>query len=306
MNAAPRSVGSDRPAPRRAAAWLVAWLPLAVAPWLVPLIAPREWPRWAVMWLLAVVIFGGCKWLTWRTACTRSVPAWRQAGYLFAWPGLDARAFFAAGGRIAPPSAAEWLCAVAKLAAGVAVLAGLARLVPAGHPYLRGWAGMIGVVLVLHFGSFHLLSCAWRAAGVDARPLMNRPLAATSLAEFWGARWNTAFRDLTHRFLFRPLASRLGPRGAVLAGFAFSGVVHDVVISWPAGGGYGGPTGFFLLQAAGILAERSGAGRRAGFGRGWRGWLFAMALLLGPATILFHRPFVLGIVVPFLAALGAL
>lgn len=31
-----------------------------------------------------------------------------------------------------------------------------------------------------------------------------------------------------------------------------------------------------------------------------------MTVLLGPATLLFHRPFVIGIVVPFLAALGAL
>lgn len=290
-----------------AAAWLVAWLPLLVAPWLVPLLAPPEWPRWAVMWLLAFVIFCGCKWLTWRAARTRAVPRWRQLGYLLAWPGLDAPAFLAPGARepVVAPSPAEWLFALGKLAVGLAVLYGLLPFVSAADPYLVGWVGMVGVVLVLHFGSFHLLSCAWRAAGVDARPLMNRPLAATSLAEFWGARWNTAFRDLTHRFLFRPLASWVGPRGAVVAGFAFSGVVHDVVISWPAGGGYGGPTGFFLLQGAGILAERSRAGRAVGLGRRWRGWLFAMAILLGPATLLFHRPFVTGIVVPFLAALGA-
>ena len=54
------------------------------------------------------------------------------------------------------------------------------------------------LVLVLHFGSFHLLSCGWRFAGVQARPLMDRPLASASVSEFWGRRWNTAFRDLTH------------------------------------------------------------------------------------------------------------
>lgn len=302
-----RAARGNRPR-RPAAAWLAAWLPLLVAPWLVPLLAPREWPRWLVMWLLAFVIFCGCKWLTYRATCRRKVPLWRQLGYLFAWPGLDASAFLKADARgpVVAPSLAEWLFALGKLAAGCGVLYGLVPIVPAAHPYLVGWVGMIGVVLVLHFGSFHLLSCAWRAAGVEARPLMNRPLAATSLADFWGTRWNTAFRDLTHRFLFRPLASWLGPRVAVVAGFAFSGVVHDVVISWPAGGGYGGPTGFFLLQGAGILAERSGVGRAAGLGRTWRGWLFVMAILLGPATLLFHRPFVIGIVIPFLATLGAL
>lgn len=138
--------------PRRTgAAWLGAWLPLLVAPWLVPLLAPPEWPRWAVMWLLAFVIFCGCKWLTWRAACTRAVPCWRQLGYLLAWPGLDAPAFLAPGARepVVAPAPAEWLFALGKLAAGFGVLYGLVPFVPAADPYLVGWVGMIGVVLVL-------------------------------------------------------------------------------------------------------------------------------------------------------------
>ena len=51
------------------------------------------WPRWAVMWTLAVAIYIACKWLTWRSADVRDVPLWRHAGYLLAWPGLDAPAF---------------------------------------------------------------------------------------------------------------------------------------------------------------------------------------------------------------------
>ncbi|MCS7079165.1 MAG: membrane bound O-acyl transferase family-domain-containing protein [Chloracidobacterium sp.] len=134
---------------------------------------------------------------------------------------------------------------------------------------------------------------------------MDRPLTATSLAEFWGRRWNAAFRDLTHRFLFRPLTPRVGAQWALLIGFAFSGIVHDVVISWPAGGGYGGPRVFFLLQSIGILVERSRVGRSFGLGGGRRGWLFTMATLLAPVGWLFHRPFVVGVIVPFLEALGA-
>src|SRR5262249_3022444 len=151
---------------------------------------------------------------------------------------------------------------------------GVTPRLPAGWDLAAGWVGMVGSILILHFGTFHLLSCAWRSAGVAARPLMNRPLAATGVADFWGKRWNTAFRDLTHRFLFRPLTGLLGPRGAVLAGFLFSGVVHDLVISVPAGGGYGGPTLFFCVQAGALLAERSPLGKRLGLGRGWRGRLF--------------------------------
>ena len=78
------------------------------------------------------------------------------------------------------------------------------------------------------------------------------------------------------------------------------------MISVPAGGGYGGPTVFFVLQALGMLAERSRTGRKIGLGKGRLGWLCTMLLLVLPALLLFHPPFVEGIVVPFMQAIGAL
>jgi hypothetical protein len=290
--------------PKTVVKWWQGWAPLVLGPCLVPLLVPHGWPRWAVMWLLAIVIFCGCKWLTWRRTPVRGVPVWRHLGYLFAWPGLDAGRFLKPERSPPSPTRIEWYFAFTKLTVGVAVLYGV-RSVPSHYPYLLGWVGMIGIIMVLHFGTFHLLSCAWRTVGVEAKPLMNWPLTATSLSEFWGGRWNTAFRDLTHRFLFRPLTPRLGPRGAVFAGFMFSGLVHDLVISWPAGGGYGGPTAYFLVQGSGILAERSRPGRELGMGRGWRGWLFTAIVLIAPVGLLFHRPFVTEVIVPFLRAVGA-
>lgn len=256
------------------------------------------------MWALAAAVYAGCKWLTWRHA--PDAPAGRQLAYLLLWPGLDAPAFLR--GRVPPdrrPTGREWLFAAAKLAFGAGLVWGVSPVVPAGRPLLRGWVGMAGIVFVLHFGLFHLLSCFWRARDVDAKPLMNWPVRATSLAEFWGKRWNTAFRDMTHRFLFRPLAGRLGPRGGLAAGFLFSGVVHDVVISVPAGGGYGRPTAYFLVQGLGLVAERTAAGKRLGLGRGPVGWLFTAAVLILPAGWLFHPPFVTTVVLSFLDAIGA-
>ncbi len=164
---------------------------------------------------------------------------------------------------------------------------------------------MIGTILMLHFGVFQLLSCAWRSAGIDARPLMNHPTRATSVAEFWGRRWNTAFRDVTHQLLFRPLAASLGAPAAFTVVFVFSGLVHDLIISLPAGGGYGGPTAYFCIQAAAVVIERSKLGRALGLGDGWRGWLFTALVLLLPIRLLFHDPFVLDVVLPFMNALGA-
>ena len=269
--------------------------------------SPTAWPPWVIMWALALAVFAGCKWLTWRQTPAPHTSAWRHAAYLLTWPGLDAKAFL--DPRPLPrerrPGRGEWAFAVGKLAIGVALTWGAVPLVPRHLPILRGWVGMAGLIFVLHFGTFHLLSCAWRAAGVDAKPLMHWPVLSASMSEFWGKRWNTAFRDFTHRFLFRPLAARLGSRAGVAAGFLFSGVVHDLVISVPAGGGYGWPTLYFVLQGLGLLAERLPLGRSLGLGGGWRGWVFTALVVAGPAYGLFHRPFVLAVVLPFLDALGA-
>jgi hypothetical protein len=257
------------------------------------------------MWLLAFAIYCGVKGLTWFRRRERAASWWLHAGYLLAWPGLDADGFLRLPvPRPAMPSLSEWLYALGKFAIGLILVAVSARALPSDRPYLVGWVGMIGIVFTLHFGLFHLLSCSWRSAGVTAPPLMNWPIASTSLSEFWGQRWNVAFRDLTHRFLFRPLLPRLGANGALLIGFLFSGIVHDVVISLPAGGGYGGPTLFFVLQGAGLFIERSAAGRALGLGKGWRGWMFTAIILFAPACLLFHPPFVLNIVVPFLEAIA--
>ncbi len=264
-------------------------------------------PRWAFMWLLAFAIYFACKLLTWSTAAKAGVPAWRQWAYLLAWPGMDARRFFDADARdrLSRPPAYEWFAAIFKLILGAIIFWGAQYVLPTGWPIVLGWAGMVGIAMVLHFGLFHLLSCFWRAVGAGARPLMNQPLRSTSVSEFWGSRWNMAFRDLTHTFLFRPLARRLSLPWALAISFLVSGLVHDLVISLPAGGGYGGPTAFFIVQAIAILIERSPFGRRLGLGRGLVGWLFTAIALLAPARLLFHDRFLTAIVIPFMEAVGA-
>jgi hypothetical protein len=260
------------------------------------------WPRWGVMWGLALAIYASCKLATW--ACCRSAaPWWRHAAYVAAWPGMDAAAFLE--GRALPPRRIEWLSAASACATGIVLLAWSARRGVEAVPWLAGWTGMVGVVLSLHFGLFQGLSCGWRWLGIDARPLMASPLRATSLADFWGRRWNTAFRDLTHRFLFGPLQRRLGPRPALLAAFVASGLIHEAVITVPAGGGYGGPTLFFTAQGVALLAERAPIARRLGLGRAPAGPAFAIAVLAAPLAWLFPAPFVERVVVPMLKALGS-
>lgn len=282
------------------------WLPLLMLG-LAAAAFGRQLPPWLYMWALAVALFVGCKWLCFRRAIAHGANASlsRKLGFLFGWIGMDAGEFFARANPPAKPDVNEFMFAALKILLGTLLLWIATPLALAIHPLLGGWTGMIGLIFYLHFGFFHLLSLAWRAAGVDAPPLMRAPLLAGSLGEFWGKRWNTAFHHLVATFLFRPLHRIFDVRTATLLVFLASGLVHDLVISIPARGGYGLPTLYFLLQGAGVLFEHTHLARRLGIGAGFRGWLFMALVTAGPVCLLFHPPFIHNVILPFLKCLGA-
>ena len=256
------------------------------------------------MWLLAFAIFVGLKWITWWKARTIAQDNWRSAAYLFAWPGMDAEAFLDSSQHVAQPRSREWFWAAIKTTAGILLIWLGVRRVSA--PLAQGWIGLCGLVLLLHFGGFHLIALFWQRLGVAAEPIMAKPLLSKSLSEFWGKRWNLGFSQLAHDFIFHPLHRRIGVATASLLVFIVSGVIHDVVISLPARGGYGLPTGYFLLQGLGVGVERSSFGRRVGLQGGIIGWLFMLIFTAGPAFWLFHPPFVMRVILPFMHAIGAL
>jgi alginate O-acetyltransferase complex protein AlgI len=188
---------------------------------------------------------------------------------------------------------------------GVVLTWGLARQAMHLHPLLAGWVGMTKLIFCLHFGTFHLLALVWRRLDVPVEPLMNHPYRAVTLAEFWGQRWNRAYHRLTQDLVFARLSRRLGPRVAPWAGFLASGLIHEFVITVPARGGYGRPTLYFPLQAAGLAWQRSAPVRRRGFHRGVRGWCWTMLFVAPPAIFLFPPPFVERVMLPFLKAIVA-
>ncbi|MCA9204916.1 MAG: hypothetical protein KDA59_17810 [Planctomycetales bacterium] len=303
------------------------WWPVA-AMFVAGLLVSGPLPPWGQMWVLAVAVYASLKWLTLARLLILLPASQRSggdeiglsmpslAGYLFLWPGMDAPAFLLKKHSGPAPRLGQWLSAIAKTAVGATLIAlapsvvSWPGIVVVGWrltgDFLAAWMTMIGVVFVLHFGAIHALALTWQRAGRAVEPIMRAPIMAQSLADFWGRRWNLAFRDFAHTFVFRPMLRRYGAAAATLGVFTFSGIVHDAVISVAARGGYGWPTLYFLLQGIAMLFERSGWGRRIGLGRGWRGRLYAAVVLVTPAGWLFHEPFRDQVVLPMMRAIASL
>jgi hypothetical protein len=283
-----------------------AWLPVAILPTLVLVVHPFL-AAWLFMWSLACAIFFGLKWLTWCRAKDRVAHSvWRSAAYLLAWPGMDAESFLDENKRPHRPRLQQWLWACGQTGVGAAMLWFVARNISPETPLLRGWTGMLGLILLLHFGVFQLAALFWQSRGADAAAIMRSPIRSQSLGEFWGKRWNRGFRQCAHELIFVPLRKYFSLGWASLLVFAVSGLIHDLVISVPAAAGYGLPTGYFVAQGLGVIVERSPFGRKCGLGKGLRGRLFTILVTAGPAFCLFHPPFVRRVILPFMEAIHAL
>jgi alginate O-acetyltransferase complex protein AlgI len=218
---------------------------------------------------------------------------------------MDAKPFFGGMQKRQQTQPRAWLAAFAKMLFGAALIWACARFFVVNQQLLAGWIGMTGLVFMLHFGFFHVQELIWRRAGIAVGPIMRAPILSQSLAEFWGQRWNLAFSQLAHDFGFMPLRRRLGIAGATITVFAGSGLIHELVISVPARGGYGLPTIYFLIQGLGVVFERTTFAKQTGLGRGWRGRLFMAICTIGPVFWLFHPIFVRNVILPMLHAIGA-
>jgi Membrane bound O-acyl transferase family len=261
---------------------------------------------WVNLIVLDLALFLLFKWITARRALRESppVPLGRILSYCFLWVGMNAKAFLSPMRHGHRPLVRDWFFAVSKVIIGVLLLLLVLRRVPTTWWVVRDWTALIGLGLVVPFGLFHLMALAWLRAGRHARPIMDRPFWSVSLTEFWGRRWNLAVHDLMHDLAFRPLLGQWGMRGAVAAVFILSGLFHELVLSVPAGGGFGLPTLFFVLQLAAVTFERTPTGRWLGLGRGWTGRVYVWVLTITPAYAVFHRAVLDRVMFPWLAILG--
>ena len=278
------------------------WIPLFVLP-VVAWLLTRSFAGWVMMWALVMALVFGFKWAIWKRAERRfgrgNILCF--AGF-FSWPGMEAEVFFKPRTKPCGIPGIKWLAAVAKMIFGAALVWLVARQLVANEPLLAGWVGMIGVVFMLHFGFFDLLGLAWRRAGFAVEPIMRAPVLSQSPGEFWGQRWNLAFSRIAHDYFLLPTRRKLGIGGAIFATFAVSGLIHDLVISVPARGGYGLPTMYFLIQGLSVIFARTAFAGKTGSARSW---LFTAVVTAGPAFWLFPPPFIRNIILPMLHAIGA-
>lgn len=157
---------------------------------------------------------------------------------------------------------------------------------------------LIGLSLMLHFGVLNLSAAFWRSSGVDVTELFRSPYRSKSLKEFWGARWNIAFSEMTALVAYRPLKRRLGVENAITVSFLFSGLLHEVAISIPARSGYGLPLLYFGIHALAMHLERKSFFVQKIIAHNFFSRIWVMTLLILPMPILFHERFIAEVLVP--------
>lgn len=271
---------------RRALGWV---LPVAGITLLIAFrdVAPG-WRLLASSFLFLYLMKGACVAVLAPTR-NEALPWSRLLPYFTVWPGMDAESFLktAPAPAEAGPRFVRGLLAL-YLGIGLFLLCALFQL----PPLAAGWLGIAAILTTVHFGISNLLTASLQMVGIPVKPLFERPLASRSLKEFWTRRWNLAFVEMNRRLFMPGLTKRFGLGRAIVGTFLISGALHEMAISYPAGSGWGGPMGYFAIQAALVAIER----------RLPRSRWFTWAAILLPLPILFHSAFREAFILPLLAA----
>ncbi len=220
------------------------------------------WLEWlapvGVTWH-ALLAFGGLMALLGTVAVAASAraqaSAWLRLLYLVTW-GYRLRA-----GQTRPVVSLPLMgrLIVEGLAMGAACLAlgqiVHAQLSVAVAALCRLFAGIVFIYALSAFIT-DLMHFGFLASGTAMRPILVTPVAARSLRDFWGKRWNLAMSAWLYRFIFLPLARRHHPNLGLVCAFLVSAAMH----AWLPLAALGASTAFslgafFCLQGVFVLIE---------------------------------------------------
>jgi len=268
---------------------------------------------WLRMWTFAFAVYFACK------AWVLIVARWsgqrftfkRHLQFVFCWAGMQPEPFATVSDRESrqnetEPPQAKVFEGLWKLLAGLLLFATAGTLQRQFGDSVAVWACISAYCLVLHFGILHFFAAYWQRAGVPVAPIMQWPARSTSLNDFWARRWNRAFRDVCHILIIRPTRRLLGPAGALGLVFIASGLVHELIMSVPAAGGFGGPFAYFTLQVPGCWFERRASMKRLMRRRVWIGRVWTATWVILPLPLLVNAMFVQNVLVPFFTAMGVM
>jgi hypothetical protein len=248
---------------------------------------------------------------TWKIASLLCLPrrAWARFTPLrflayCVWIGMQPRQFLV-GQRTAADAPIPTVAGfVVNAVTGAALLWLVPRFLPVGTPWaIRFWIALVGFGFLSLVARFDLWALIFRAMGFAVEKLWDCPLAATTLGDFWGRRWNRIVPGFLREVVFLPVARRAGAKVALLAVFLYSGLYHEGV-SFMAGSGYGGPTLYFLLQCLGVAIENIRRARRLLRGRLWLARAWTLAVVVLPVRLVLPPGLVDGYLVPMLMAVG--
>lgn len=202
--------------------------------------------------------------------------------YWTAWPGMKLVGF-SRRTAVADPA---WLRrGLLGMTAGVTLLSAI-TFADFGD-YLTGWLAVIGLLITVHFGYADVLSWVVRRRGYSVQRLFNAPERSRTLNDFWSRRWNVAFVEMD-RVLFMPALRRISRRRAPLFMLLLSGLLHELAISFPAGGGWGLPMVYFAVHGFGMYVERMSW--FVATSQTFKTW-WTRLLVLAPVGLVFHGPF---------------
>lgn len=147
------------------------------------------------------------------------------------------------------------------------------------------------IVELLH----SILVIGYGLGGIAVPRINDFPIRSTTLAEFWGRRWNRVVAGWLRDYLFFPLARRRQITLGICAAFAGSTVIH-FWIAWVPLDTEAGllMASFFVVQAIALLLERELAvetwsrARRRGWTIGWL--LISSPLFVEPALRIYLGP----------------
>jgi len=215
-------------------------------------------------------------------------------GFTTGWLGMRPYIFLTLGGKSIPGGFKIISHGVIRIVVGTILIIGAVFL---SDKFKIGATlfFLVGLSFILHFGLTRIQTGFWRLLGVNTQVLFREPYKSKSLSEFWSQRWNLAFSEMTSIAVLRPAKSVLGHTGAVWVCFLISGIFHELAISFPVNKGYGLPTLFFLLHALAMALENKTFFKELSSIKK-RAWTISWLII--PAPLLFHTPFIEGVIWP--------